>query len=75
MGESAGFYIYGIFRLYKVYFDNLKSHLFWINVLTANSYMYLIWEVFKKKWNLKMAFALKGGGSRVPLTNFEKLFS
>ena len=48
MGDSAGFYIYGIFRLYKVYFDNLKSHLFWINVLTANSYMYLIWEVFKK---------------------------
>ena len=48
MGESAGFYIYGIFWLYKVYFDNLKSHLFWINVLTANSYMYLIWEVFKK---------------------------
>ena len=29
-------------------------------------------EVVKKsKWKFKMAFAMKGGGSRVPLTYFE----
>ena len=55
---------------YNIIINNISS-----NKTVSLYYINSLREVVKKsKWKFKMAFAMKGGGSRVPHTYFEKWF-